>query len=185
MSPRQCNLSRSRRCGLTLIELVVAMVLASILMAAVVRIVAVVSRQTAHQKAQQAQGLASGHLMQRMQQELVNARGMVVSATGMQLEGFFGPEQIPDLIRYEVVNVGDRSCLVRRRGTDAQLCWVGFGGFVFQPWETSEGGESTAAVKSGLPGSLSQLPRPPARFLFGWRDSDSTVLQQEVICHHE
>jgi type II secretory pathway pseudopilin PulG len=170
---------------LTLIELVLALALASVMMAAVVRVVAVIARQTANQKAQQTQGVASGRLMHQLQSELVNARGLLVSTTEVQLEGFFGPRQIPDLIRYEVINVGDHTCLVRRRGADTRLCWVGFGGFVFQSWETSEGAEQAAATKSGLPVSLSRLPRPPASFVFGWRDADGKVLQQEVIRHHE
>lgn len=185
MSPTRCRCVQFRYRGLTLIELVVALVLASVMMAAVVRVVAVIARQTANQKAQQTQGMASGRLMQQLQSELINARGLLVSTAEVQLDGFFGPHQTPDLIRYEVIYLGDRTCLVRRRGAEAQLCWVGFGGFVFQSWETTEGAEQAAATRSGLPVSLSRLPRPPASFVFGWRDADGKVLQQEVIRHHE
>lgn len=166
-----------QRKAFTLIEMVVALVLASLMMAGLLRIVTLVSIQSNQLRGEQTDHVAAGMLADRLRTDLINARGVVANAGSIRLAGYVGPQNLPGTILYEQSVVANRRVLVRHAGDQHEVCWIGFGGFVFEPYSEMD-------PETPLPEMTGGLPPMPARFRIGVLNSDSRPLFNEVIQHH-
>ena len=174
---RAAGTPHPRRSALTLIELVVALVLASIMLTALLRIVSVVSIETRQLRSQQFDRLAAGRLASRLRRDVINARGIVADRNEIRLAGYVNGDQRPGMISYTRANVGARRVLLRRSGDQTEFCWVGFGGFAI---EATPADDLSAAV-DGAAG----LPSIPPRLQITAFDDRGRTLFSEVVRHHE
>ena len=168
---------KQRRRALTLIELVVALVLASVMLVGLLRIVSMVSKESSQLRREQTDYLAAGALAQRLRDDLINSRGLLVSDDSLTLAGFMGSGNRPATISYRRVVSGDRYALLRQYGNEVDLCWVGFGEFVLEPYELID-------AETPLPEMTGGLPPTPAEFRIGVIDDEGQVLLSEVVFHH-
>ncbi|MCA9140010.1 MAG: prepilin-type N-terminal cleavage/methylation domain-containing protein [Planctomycetales bacterium] len=166
------------RIAFTLIEMVVALVLASLMMVGLLRIVTLVSIESNQLRGEQTDYVAAGMLADRLRMDLMNARGIVADFDSIRLSGYVGPQNTPGTIRYGQSIVGNRRVLVRDSGDQREVCWVGFGGFDFESYEQ-------ITAETPQPEMTGGLPPVPARFRIGVMNSDGRLLFSEVIQHHE
>ncbi len=163
--------------GFTLIEMIIALVLASIMMVGLLRIMSIVSLESNQLRGEQTDYVAAGFLADRLREDLINARGIVADAGSITLSGFMTPQRVEGVVRYEQARVGPASVLVRRFNDQSEVCWIGFGRFVFESYEEIN---SETPVPDGSGG----LPAAPSRFRIAAFDSAGRVLFSEVIVHH-
>lgn len=168
---------RPSHSGMTLIELVVALVLASVLMAGLLQITTAVSSEAGRLRQQRTDYVAAGYLADRLREDLINARGMIAQPDSITLAGFASPGFIASIVRYEVRPVGRRRVLVRSSVDGVETCWVEFGQFSFESYEDTEDETVSQDVTGGL-------PAVPSRFRIGAVDANRRVLFDEVIRHH-
>lgn len=169
--------AKSHRIGFTLIEMVVALVLASLMMVGLLQIVSLVSRETNQLRGEQTDYLAIGTLSDRMRADLVNARGMTAGPGAIALAGFVGTENLAGIVRYERSIIDGQPVLLRRSDSGSEICWIGFGGFVYETDEAIDADTPVAELSGGL-------PPIPSRFRIGVLDGDGRILIDEVIHHH-
>ncbi len=165
------------RGGLTLIELIVALVLASLLTAALLNILGTVVRETNQLRGERVDGIAAGVLADRLRTDLINARGMVFDDQSLSLSGFVVGGQLPGGVRYRGRQIGNQSVLVREVGDRVELCWVGFGGFVIVPQDEVD-------VETPIPDGAGSLPPIPRRLRVSVLDRSGRAVVSEVIEHH-
>ena len=163
--------------GFTLIEMIVALVLASIMMVGLLRIVSVVSLESNQLRGEQTDYVAAGFLADRLREDLINARGIVASAGSMTLSGYMTAQRIEGMVRYEQTTVGQASVLVRRSGDRSEVCWIGFGRFVYESYDELDN-------ETPVPESTGGLPAMPSRFRIAVLDVAGRVLLNEVVVHH-
>lgn len=171
-------MNRPIRIALTLIELIVALVLASLLTTALLQIVGTVVRETEQMRGERIDDVSAGILADRLRTDLINARGMLFDSQSLQLAGFVGEQQLPGSIRYRQRRIANQSVLIRETSGGAEVCWVGFGGFVIRPEDEIDAETETSDVAAGLP--------PMPRLLrVGVFDAAGRSIISEVITHHE
>ena len=163
--------------GLTLIELVVALVLASLMLVALLRVVSVISIESNQLKTEQTDYVAASMLADRIRSDMINARGMVVDSGSISMSGFSTDEQLPSAVRYATQIRGRDVALYRITPNQSELCWFGFGRFEYQPFDEIDS-------ETPLPDAAGGLPQIPARFLIRAYSSEGRVLFSEVIDHH-
>lgn len=167
----------NQRSAFTLIEMVVALVLASIMTVGLLRIVSVVSRETTQLRTEQTDYVAAGFLADRLREDLVNARGIKANASSLVMAGFVTGANIAGTVQYQSMVIGNRKTLVRRTGNRSEVMWVDFGGFMFESFEQVD-------AETPLPDATGGLPVAPSRFAIGVSDQNGRVLFREVIHHH-
>lgn len=166
------------RSGLTLIELIVALVLASLLTAALLNILGSVVRETSQLRGEQIDLVAAGVLADRLRGDLINARGMAFDNQSLLLSGFVGDGQLPGSVRYRGRRVGDKAVLVREVGERVELCWVGFGGFAIVPQDEVD-------ADTPIPDAAGSLPPIPRRVTIKVLDRSGRAIISEEVVHHE
>lgn len=170
--------SHRNRCrGFTLIEMVVALVLAALMMVGLLRVVTWVSINTNQMQSEQTDFVSAATLADRLRHDLTNARGILADAGSLRLTGFVGPQHVSGAIQYERAIIRNRQVLIRRTAKRSELCWVGFGGFVFEPYDDVDTSETPPKTGGGL-------PPMPGRFRISALDTNGQVLLSEVIVHH-
>ena len=116
--------------GMTLVELLAATVLSTLLMGAVLGLLASITRsQRTILKDHGVQDLWQTRLQELLEWDLQNSRSLSSLPNGVQLEGFAGrdfstgsPLHCPCRIAYEIVEDGDRKHLIRREShTDSLI----------------------------------------------------------------
>ena len=163
--------------GFTLIEMIVALVLASIMMVGLLRIVTIVSLESNQLRGEQTDYVAAGFLADRLREDLINARGIVAGAGSIILSGYVTPQKVAGMIRYEQATIGRERVLVRRSENQSEVCWIGFGRFVFESYEEIDS-------ETPVPEATGGLPAMPSRFRISILDDAGRVLLSEVIVHH-
>ncbi|MCO8121764.1 prepilin-type N-terminal cleavage/methylation domain-containing protein [Stieleria sp. TO1_6] len=167
----------NRTGGFTLIELVAALVLASLLTAGLLQIVTVVARESNQLRGELSDPVAAGRLADRLRTDLINARGIRADQNAILMAGFSSDTQLPSNVRYERTTIGSRPVLVRVTDRQRELCWVGFGGFDFQPFDQVD-------QQTPVPDAAGGLPAIPSQFQLQAIDDTGRVLLSEVIVHH-
>ncbi|QEG02837.1 hypothetical protein Mal15_69580 [Stieleria maiorica] len=162
----------------TLIEMIVALVLASLMMVGLLGIVLSVSKQSGQLRRDQTDHVAAGVLADRLRDDLINARGIAAGSDTLILSGYVAPQNVPGMIRYERALIGSRRLLIRRVSMEREVCWVDFGAFEFEAYDEFDPEAPVPEMTGGL------LPMP-ARFRIAGRDSEGRLLFDEVIDHHE
>jgi len=138
------------RFGLTLIELVVALVLSSLLMAALLRITTDVARETRQLKRERTDWVAAELLEQRLRADLLNARGVQATPRSLVLAGFVSPQMIPGNVTYECLSKGKDSVLVRKVGNQSELCWIGCSGIQYEALDEIDSETPVSSASGGL-----------------------------------
>lgn len=164
------------RIGLTLIELVAALILASVMTVALLRIVTMVATETRQLRRDQADYVAAGMLADRLREDITNARSMRFDARTLSLAGFPGHLKVFGTVYYETRSIGDRYVLLRREGNRSERMWVGVGALAIQPLEFDE--------EESRPTNINGLPPMPALLRVTFSDQTGRVLLSEVIRHH-
>ncbi|MEO1524020.1 MAG: hypothetical protein AAFX06_01225 [Planctomycetota bacterium] len=165
-----------RRTGLTLIELLAALILASVMTVALLRIVTLVATETRQLRREQADYVAAGVLADRLREDLINARGMQIERASISLVGFPGKQKAAGSVRYVTRSAGGTNVLIRVEGNRRERMWVGVGGLSIDSLEFDDD-ENRPARFAGLPAIGSLL-----RVTFS--DDGGRVLFREVIRHH-
>lgn len=165
------------RQAMTLIELVVALVLASLMMAALLRLTTMVAAQQRQVTREQLDSFAAGIFAERLRDDLVNARGMVAGENSITLAGFLSEQRVESRVQYETRSVAGRPTLVRRSEDQTEIVWIGFGRFVL---ERDEIIDSETPIAEGHGG----LPPVPSSLRITARDQSGQVLFAEVVHHH-
>ncbi|QDV88869.1 hypothetical protein TBK1r_79040 [Stieleria magnilauensis] len=168
---------RSAADAFTLIEMIVALVLASLMMVGLLGIVASVSTQSTQLRREQVDHVAAGILADRLRNDLINARGIAAGTDTLILSGYVSPQQVPGMIRYTQATIGTRRLLIRLAGGQRDLCWIDFGAFDFETYDEFDAETPVPDMTGGL------LPMP-SRFRIAGRDVQGRVLFNEVIDHH-
>ena len=168
---------RSTAAAFTLIEMIVALVLASLMMVGLLGIVASVSTQSTQLRREQFDDIAAGILADRLRNDLINARGIAAGTDTLTLSGYVSPQQVPGMIRYTQATIGTRRLLIRRAGGQRDVCWIDFGAFEFETYDEFDAETPVPDMTGGL------LPMP-SRFRIAGRDAQGRVLFDEVIDHH-
>ncbi|MEM9828137.1 MAG: prepilin-type N-terminal cleavage/methylation domain-containing protein [Planctomycetota bacterium] len=173
--------------GLTLIELVAALVLCSLMMTAVIGVLHTVVRQ---QRLWQRQGMSNtspAPVLQMLRDDLINARGYLPESGGFRLLGLGRDSGLPGQIVYGVKTIGDTSVLVRRDSVTSQCLWVGCGGVEIQDLAISSGNRQREALADeplAFASLAGGLPMIPEVFRLRCFDDRGRVLHEEVIEHH-
>ena len=186
-------MTQSDRRGFTLIELIVALVLASLLTAALLRIVGTIALDNAQLRRERSDDLAAGLLADQLRIDLINARGMAFDDRTLLLSGFIGKSQLPATVRYAQRQVGKHSVLIRQANDQTLVCWVGFGRFVIVPQDEAEErvpgerlpGEPDPAEATPMPDVAGGLPPIAGRLQVGMLDASGRLLFSEVVHHHD
>lgn len=165
------------RNAFTLIELVIALLLAALLTAALLRIVTNLSAETRQLRRERIDRLAAGLLADRLRRDLINARGMSLSTQSLLLSGFVSPDLVPGNVSYERRLVGQTPVLVRRLKDQTEICWIGVGTLSVIGDEDVDG-ETPSADASG------SLPPMPSQLRVSMTDVQGHVLIDEVVIHH-
>ncbi|MCS7465530.1 type II secretion system GspH family protein [Stieleria sp. ICT_E10.1] len=168
---------RSAADAFTLIEMIVALVLASLMMVGLLGIVASVSTQSNQLRREQIDHVAAGILADRLRNDLINARGIAAGTDTLILSGYVSPQQLPGMIRYTQATIGSRRLLIRRAGGQRDVCWIDFGAFDFETYDEFDAETPVPEMSGGL------VPMP-SRFRIAARDAQGRVLFNEVIDHH-
>ena len=130
-----CRLTRTRR-GLTLIELIVAGVLTSVLAGAVLMLLRVTYADAV--RLDRGTSVATTLLAEQLARDLTNSRGARIGRSRLTLTGFVATEsRMPTLRRgrvgYSLASVAGVPSLLREerseRGTFCEVVWSGVGGF--------------------------------------------------------
>lgn len=166
----------NRRIGLTLIELLAALILASVMTVALLRIVTLVATETRQLRRDQADYVAAGVLADRLREDLVNARAMQVDRSSISLIGFPGEQKVFAPVRYETRKAGATNVLLRREGNRTERMWVGLGGLVIDSLEFDD--------EEARPANIGGIPPIAALLRATMTDSRGRVLFSEVIRHH-
>ncbi|WP_286177524.1 PulJ/GspJ family protein [Rhodopirellula sp. JC639] len=175
---RRAGIASGHSRAFTLIEMIVALVLASLMMVGLLGIVLSVSKQSGQLRRDQTDHVAAGLLADRLRNDLINARGIAAGSDTLILSGYVVPQNVPGMIRYERAMIGSRRLLIRRVGQNREVCWVDFGAFEFEAYDEFDPEAPVPEMTGGL------LPMP-ARFRIAGRDSEGRLLFDEVIDHHE
>ncbi|MDV6033894.1 MAG: type II secretion system protein [Phycisphaera sp. RhM] len=174
---RTADRPRSAANAFTLIEMIVALVLASLMMVGLLGIVASVSTQSTQLRREQFDHVAAGTLADRLRNDLINARGIAAATDTLILSGYVSPQQVPGMIRYTQATIGTRRLLIRRAGGQRDVCWIDFGAFEFETYDEFDAETPVPDMTGGL------LPMP-SRFRIAGRDAQGRILFDEVIDHH-
>lgn len=167
----------NRNDAFTLIEMIVALVLASLMMTGLLRIVSLVSIESNQLRGEHTDYVAAGMLADRMRADLINARGILASRESVDLAGYVTPLHLPGSIRYERQTIDSTQALVRRAGSQSEICWISFGGFEFESYEEIND-------ETPVPEMTGGLPAIPSRFRIAAYDANGRVLFSQVIQHH-
>ena len=161
----------------TLIELIVAIVLASLMMVTLIRVVERVAIENRQLKRQQTDLVAIGILADRLREDLINARGMRLARNRIELFGFVGDRKRPGKVDYVKQNFDGRDLLIRREGGRRELLWVGVGNILLEPLESED--EQTIPLE-GAGG----LPSAPSLLRVTMTDGNGRILFRELVRHH-
>lgn len=174
------------RTGFTLIELIAASVLASMMMVVLMAVVWSASRDLTRIQADQTSDFPTTVMIDRIRADLRNARGMIATSQSLILHGFVARSPLngqsdgtEGRVTYQIVTSGGRSKLVRAEGDQQKVVWVGASQWTVESLETSDPEDSLLALPEagGLPGI-------PSAFRITLRDETNRVLWREVIHHH-
>lgn len=181
---------RRRQSGFTLIELVASALLSTMLMAALIGVVWSAVQESTRQRKAEITRWPTTQLVMQLRRDFQNARGMLITPSGVMLQGFLDQERgtgHPTLrvgrVRYQRVVRGDRGVLIRHRsgvsGSESEPVWFGFGGLQVEPLEQINAEDATLdqAIGGGLP------PVPGALRVTLLSDRGQ-ILWREVIRHH-
>ena len=175
------------RCGMTLIELIVSALLASLMMTALASIVWSSARDTTRLRREAIDRFPITQLAQQMRTDFANARGMLVDQQGITLHGFLGsdpqthrPMLTPGRVRYELERVANQSMLIRTTPASREPVWYGCSSLRIASMEQTDGEDRL------LPSAESGgFPPVPTRFRVTMVGEDGHILWREMIHHHE
>lgn len=178
---------RRVRSGLTLIELLISAVLASMMMTALTSIVWSAARESLQLRQKAASQFPITQLAQQMRIDFANARGMLLDSQGVTLHGFLGSDEAthqpmltPGRIRYEINVVGDHPVLIRATGKSREVVWYGCGSLNIESLTVVDPEDKLLPnLESG------GFPNVPASFRVTLTDQDGRVMWREVIHHHD
>jgi hypothetical protein len=165
------------RQALTLIEIIVALVLASLLTAGLLQLVGAIAIESRQLRSEPVNPVAAQVLADRVHTDLINARGMQADTNTLRLAGFVPPQLTTGQILYQTRVVEGARVLVRQTATQQQLCWIGFGGFRVRSDETLD-------AETPVPKSAAGLPPVPRRCRVELFDDRGRVLVSEMVRHH-
>lgn len=175
------------RRAMTLIELMVSAVLASVMMAALAGIVWSSARETGTLRREAQSHFPVTQLARQLRFDFVNARGMRIDAQGVTLHGFLGTDRpsrrplfTPAQVRYEISRLGNHLVLLRATEDHREPVWFGCRSLQIETLELPDP-ESEAMPQAEAGG----LPEIPSRFRVTMTDQDGRVLWREVIHHHD
>ncbi|MEM0925198.1 MAG: prepilin-type N-terminal cleavage/methylation domain-containing protein [Planctomycetota bacterium] len=166
------------RKALTLIELIVALTLASLLMAALLRLTTDMAKETRQLKREQVDRVALGLLEERVRTDVLNARGVSVRPRSLTLAGFVAPQLTHGRVQYQCVTDGQRDVLIRRVNEKVDLCWVGCSQIRFESLQEVDPELPVSAAAAGLP----PMPGIVRVQLF---DERGTLLLSARVEHHD
>ena len=175
------------RCAMTLIELVVSALLASLMMTALTSIVWSSARETRHLQRDATSHFPTTQLAQQLRTDFANARGMLAGPQGLTLHGFLGSDPAttramltPGNVRYHVSRINEHPVLIRSTTNSREAVWVGCSSLRIESMaQVDREDEFLPQPESG------GLPDIPARFRVILFDEDGQVLWREVVHHHE
>ncbi|MEM1068734.1 MAG: hypothetical protein AAGG48_03260 [Planctomycetota bacterium] len=176
------------RSGLTLIELVAAMVLAAMMMVGLMNIVWSASRDLRQVDSDAASDFPTTLLIEQIRVDLQNARGMQWNAVSVMLHGFVSRDastRLPLLtegrVIYRVVATESGSALIREQnGQMRDVMWMGVGRILVDSLEQTDPEDSLAPLPEA--GGLAAVP---SKFRITLTDPRGRILWREVIHHHE
>ncbi len=180
----------ARRSGFTLIELVASAVLAAMMTAALFRVVWSTVRETHQLRQSETTRWPSGVLVEQMRRDFQNARGMLVTRSGVVLHGFLDHDRSTrsstlriGTAQYLTIDHHGRTILMRSvTGSGETLrepVWFGFGALQIEPLETNS--EEDALLDDPASGGL---PAVPGSFRVTMVADNGQTLWREVIHHH-
>ena len=169
---------------MTLIELVAATVLMSLMVAALGGVMASIARQ-------QRSMAVRDHLVdwptiavEAVLDDLTAARGFAVDDSGVVIRGFFPPLQRLETVRYSIRQIGRHRVLVRQSSGGTALMGAGVGTFSVVPrgavgtiadeFDAAEWTATALAVAS-------PLPVAPPSFRVRWTDAEGRVVIDAVV----
>ena len=134
------------RCGMTLIELIVSALLASLMMTALASVVWSSARDTKRLRGEAIDRFPITQLAQQIRTDFANARGMFVDQQGITLHGFLGsdpqthrPMLTPGRLRYELERVANRSMLIRTTSEFREPLWYGCSSLRIESMDQTDG----------------------------------------------
>ncbi|MCC9599470.1 type II secretion system GspH family protein [Stieleria sp. JC731] len=171
---RRCH---CRQSALTLIELVVALTLASIMMVTLLRMTGIITRETTQIQRQHIDRSAALRLSDRIRVDFENARAFRVDTGLIELGGYIAPGHLPGRVRYQVIGMLNTNALVRQFNGRQEICWLGVGGINVDLLSEVE-------QHSGTDSSYPDLVPIPDRIRITLTDDRNRLLIREVIHHH-
>ncbi|MEL6104625.1 MAG: prepilin-type N-terminal cleavage/methylation domain-containing protein [Planctomycetota bacterium] len=165
-----------RRHGLTLIELLAALILASVMTVALLRIVTQVASETRQLRRDQADYVAAGIVADRLREDLINARAIQIGRGSISLLGFPGDEKLFATVSYETRRIGATRLLLRREGERIERMWFGLGDLAIESLEFDD--------EESRPANIGGMPPIAALLRMTLTDATGRVLFSEVIRHH-
>lgn len=177
----------SSRSGFTLVELVAASLVMSMLLMVLVSVTRSGDRQSRRARALQRSHPSVSILKDQIVRDVRNADGMRITAAGVELFGALATDpgtgagtHQPAYVAYVVRSAGSRRVLMRTertpRGAErSQLAWMDCGGL-----QLSAAG-SFVSVTAAVSGSLPPIPEVVTVELF---NSEGQAILQERIRHH-
>ena len=162
------------------------------MMAALLGVVWSAIRETSQLRQSELARLPTTQLVAQMRRDFLNARGMLVTSSGVTLHGFLQQDsqrQVDTLrvgrVRYDVVVYRSHRItrLLRRtsgpRGNNSEPVWYGFGSLQIEPLEESDAEDALLALPEA-----GGLPPVPGSFRVTMLGDQGNVLWREVIHHH-
>ena len=183
---RRSKITAQRR-AMTLIELIVSAVLATLMMVALAGIVWSSARETANLQRAARSHFPVTQLACQMRADFVNARGMLIDPQGVTLHGFLGSDRstnrpvfTPARIRYEISQLGGNLVLIRASEEAREPVWLGCRSLRIEPLALPDPESSTLPQPEA-----GGLPDIPSRFRVTLIGEDGQLLWREVIHHHD
>ena len=176
-----------RRDGFTLIELLASAVLASLLMVGLVNIVWSIHRDTVQLKSERQSSDSITLLVKQIRDDIQNARGVAIQGNAVTLAGYLSQDKqdltrtlLPDTVRYELAEIGNRRCLVRTTANGREVVWIGLGRLQIESLEFADS-EDKPPVDATAAGLLAM----PSILRATMTSESQKVLWRETIYHHE
>jgi hypothetical protein len=175
------------RKGMTLIELLISALLASLMTVAMMEIVWSTARELRDSDRDVATSSPTTQLAQQLRVDFINARGLLMDPQGVTLHGFLrtdpltsSPMLTPGLVRYEVAGAIGRKLLIRVSENSREVVWVGCAAVQVEPLEQVDPEDEPLPLSE-----TGGLPQIPSRLRITLLGDAGQILLREVIHHHE